>query len=119
VTGEVVLSVDRDDSDQGERIRLSRDLRDALLKFDIETRSVEAGESPPGAKGTALEWAQLVVTGSATIAPVVGAAIAWVQRHKGAQVTVSIDGDSISIAETTDAQKQDLVKDWLRRHEHE
>lgn len=75
--------------------------------------------APEGAKGSGLEWAQLVVTLTGSLPTVVGTIRSWLGRHARASITLTIDGDSITISEPSDAERAALLEAWLGRHDRE
>lgn len=106
------------DSDAQERAdlawRLESELRDRDL--DLETVDRPSARLPAGAKGTALEWAQLVVTFAGALPSLVTAVLGWTQRHPGASVTLEIDGDKITVDDATAEERRELIATWLERH---
>jgi hypothetical protein len=105
-----------DDSDVEEVAELSLYLRRELLELDVE--NVEHAPAPvaEGAKGAALEWAQLVVTMAGTAAPLIGALRGWLGRHPECSVTVEIDGDRLVLSGVDAAEQSRVANAWLRRH---
>lgn len=106
------------DSDADERAELAGGLRRNLLELDVDDVSHPVAAAPPdGAKGTALEWAQLVVTFAGALPPVIGALRAWLGRHTGAALTLDYGGESIRITNATAEEQAILIDEWLRRHD--
>lgn len=106
------------DSDDAERADLGIALRSAIVAADVDVSHPHA-TAPEGAKGSNLEWAQLVVTLTAALPAVVGAIRSWLGRHAGASITLTIGGDSITISEPSDAERAELLEAWLGRHDRE
>ena len=71
---------------------------------------------PPGAKGGAVEWAQLVVTLAGTVPPLIMALQGWLGRHPSAAVTLEIDGDTLTLGEAAPDEQRRLVETFLARH---
>jgi hypothetical protein len=93
---------------------LERELRQ--LPLDRVDRP-DAGAPPPGAKGSALEWAQLLVGFSGGLPAIVAMVRAWVARNPRCSVTLeSADGDKVTIVGTPDEAQRELVDRWLDRH---
>ena len=122
------VTVGRHDAGAGARRWLSRQRRrrarrphDAAAGGDAR-RGVDdvehpEAEAPAGAKGGALEWAQLVVTLAGTRAgPMITALQGWLGRHPRAAVTLEIDGDKLTLDEASAAEQQRLVETFLARH---
>jgi hypothetical protein len=103
------------DSDAEERAGLAAGLRDEIAD-GVEDVSHPSLQPPPGAKGSALEWAQLLVTMVGTLPPLVVAVRGWLARHEGAAVTVEIDGDTLTLGNASDAEQRRLVEAFLARH---
>jgi hypothetical protein len=105
------------DSDDEERADLATRLREELLEQGVESVSHPEATAPGGAKGGALEWAQLVVGLAGTIGPMLTALRAWLGRHPRAAVTLEIDGDTLTLAEASPEEQKRLVETFLSRHD--
>ncbi len=94
--------------------------RAASLRSELRAHDVEAHHpavpAPPGAMGSALEWGQLVVAFMGTLPVVVGAVRQWLGRQESTKITVSIDGDEITIDDPSDAEQAQLLEAWTDRH---
>jgi hypothetical protein len=110
---DIELAVEGDGRAPELTARLARELR----ALDLERiEHPEAGPLPPNARGSALEWAQLVVTLVGGLPPFVATVMAFVRRNPGSRVTVKVDGDSLAIeGGSTEAQLR-LARAWLDRH---
>jgi Effector Associated Constant Component 1 len=104
--------------------RMTRQLRDELRELDLDVvipRSSE--ESPPHAKGGGIDWGTLLVTLSATggVFTVMIATIQqWLdQRRLARGITMTIDGDTITLNRASEQQRDELVRMWVRRHSEE
>lgn len=105
------------DSDDEERAKLARSLRTELLATDAEAVYHPPAPTPDRAKGSGLEWAQLVVAFGGTLPALIVAIRSWLgRRPAGVTISVKIDGDEITIAEPTDAEQAQLLEAWLSRH---
>jgi hypothetical protein len=103
------------DSDDERRAELTARLRSELQAHGIDAdRPVTT--APDGAKGNSLEWAQLVVTLSGTLPVAVSAIRGWLGRHDDTQISVSIDGDEITVHNPTDEEQAELLRAWTERH---
>jgi hypothetical protein len=105
------------DSDAEDQAELAWGLQRDLLAHDVDNLSYPSADSPAGAKGDALEWAQLVVTVVGALPPLIEALRFWLGRHRGASITVEIDGDRLTLIEPSDAERQDLIAAWIWRHD--
>ena len=104
------------DSDDDERADLTTRLRDEMLERGVDDVEHPEAEAPAGAKGGALEWAQLVVTMAGTLGPMIVALRSWLGRHPRAAVTLEIDGDKLTLNEASAEDQQRLVETFLARH---
>lgn len=104
------------DSDAHERAALARGLQKELLRLDVERISRPSRPSPAGAKGSALEWAQLAVTFAGALPPLVAVVRGWLARHPGASITLEIDGDRLELAELPPSELREEVAAWMKRH---
>ena len=104
------------DSDMEERADLASRLRDEIRDHGIDDVSHPGAEPPPGSKGGALEWAQLVVTLAGTVPSLVMAMQGWLGRHPNAAVTLEIDGDRLTLDEASADERQRLLETFLARH---
>lgn len=104
------------DSDAQERGELAWELQEDLRRLSIEDVSGRPLEQPEGAKGSALDWAQLVVTLAGSLPPLVTAVRAWLGRHPGASITLEVDGDRLTMSDATNRERQELVATWMARH---
>lgn len=107
------------DSDSRERAELAQGVRRDLLELDVEQVAMPSAAAPEDAKGSAVEWAQLVVTLAGTLPPVIAALQSWLRRHPGASLTVEIDGDRITLTEASARERRELIDAWLHRHARE
>ena len=104
------------DSDDEERADLAWRLREELRDRGVDDVSHPEIRPPLGAKGGALEWAQLVVSVASTIPPMIMALQAWLGRHPRAAVTLELDGDKLTLDEASPAERQRLLETFLARH---
>jgi hypothetical protein len=104
------------DSDPAERADLAWRLQHELRPLDVEDVGPAAGQLPAGAKGSALEWAQLVVTLAGSLPPLVAALQGWLGRHPGASITAEIDGDRLTLSEPSASERREVIAAWVARH---
>ena len=104
------------DSDAEERAELASRLESELSGLDVEEILHPADQAPRGAKGDALQWAQLTVTFAGSLPALIAAIRGFLGRHSGAAVSVEIDGDRLSLGEPTPEDQQALVEAWIARH---
>ena len=105
-----------EDSDLDERTELAGSLSDELRALDVEDISRPAAEAPAGAKGSAFEWAQLVVTLAGSLPPLLAAVRAWLARHPGASIALEIDGDRLELTDASAGERRELIEAWMQRH---
>jgi Effector Associated Constant Component 1 len=104
------------DSDDQERAELADRLREELLYQGVEEVAHPQGRAPDGAKGPALEWAQLVVGLVGSVGPLLAALRGWTDRHPDAAITLEIEGDKITLDKASAADRERLVETFLARH---
>jgi AcrR family transcriptional regulator len=104
------------DSDDEERAELTSRLRDEMIEQGVEEVAHPDAHAPEGAKGPALEWAQLVVGLAGSLGPLLSALRGWLGRHPDAGVTLEIDGDKLTIEKASPAERERLVEAFLARH---
>jgi hypothetical protein len=104
------------DSDDRERAELTADLESVIRRCDVQAVSRPMSSVPRGAKGSGVEWAQLVVSFIGTVPPLLTVLSGWLDRHKGSSITVELDGDSITLAEASDDERAELISVWVRKH---
>ena len=104
------------DSDPEERAELAWRLQDDLVASDVGSISRPQAAGAKGAKGAALEWAQLLVTLAGTLPGLVVAVRGWLDRHPHASVTLEIDGDRVTLSDGGSREGRELLAAWLERH---
>ena len=108
------------DIDAHELAHLTRQLRSEILETDVDTVEVAAtGEPPEGAKGIdVLSWGTLVISfaKSGALRQVVAVIGAFLHRHEEGSITLTLDGDSISVTHATAQEKDRLIGEWIRKH---
>jgi Effector Associated Constant Component 1 len=104
------------DSDDEERADLASRLREDIREHGIDEVSHPPVRPPPGTKGGALDWAQLVVTFAGTVPTLAMAIQGWLGRHPNAAVTLEIGGDRLTLDEASPAERQRLLETFLTRH---
>jgi Effector Associated Constant Component 1 len=115
VMTEMLLTVVGGDT-EAERARLTDELREDLLELDVRDVRRPEGSPPQRAKGDALEWAQLAVSMIGALPPLIAVVQSWLRRNPGSTVTVSIDGDELTMSDTSTAERREIADAWLRRH---
>ena len=103
------------DSDDEERADLTTRLRADLEAADLDV-SHPSADVPAGSKGAGLEFAQLVVSLAGTVPAMIAALQGWLGRHRGATVSLEIDGDKLTLADASEADQRRLVETFLARH---
>lgn len=104
------------DSDDEERAELTSRLRDEMLEQGVDDVAHPDARAPDGAKGGALEWAQLVVGLAGSLGPLLSAMRGWLGRHPDAGITLEIDGDKLTLDKASPADRERLVEAFLARH---
>ncbi len=106
-----------DDSDARERAELASNLERSLRQLDFvdDVRRPERA-APPGARGDAVAWAELVVAVSGGLPGLLAAVHAWQRRH-GATLTVEKDGETVTLRAGAPEEQRELLAAWLERHD--
>jgi hypothetical protein len=104
------------DSDPEERAELAWHLEQELRELDVEDVTHTRAETPAGAKGNAVEWAQLAVAFAGSLPPLVAVLRSWLGGHPGVSITLEIDGDRLTLSDPSDSERRELVAAWLGRH---
>ncbi|MGY1804018.1 hypothetical protein ACI78T_12155 [Blastococcus sp. SYSU D00922] len=117
----VVLEPDPD-TDPEDRERLGLQLRNELRALDVDEVVQGRGAPPPdGAKGVAAALPELLVTmsaGGGVFVTVLATIRDWLSRRSaGHTVKVTIDGDTLELDGATQAERDELVATFVRRHQ--
>ncbi|WIM99577.1 hypothetical protein ACTOB_003235 [Actinoplanes oblitus] len=105
--------------------RLVRRLRSEVDDLDVDSvRPAPAGAVPDGAKGAdPVTVGALVVAMSASggvFTSLIGTLGAWLERQSARhRITVTVDGDTITLERATAVERKALVDAYLRRHSGE
>lgn len=93
-------------------------LRADVLAFGaVSAEHPQAAEAaPPGARGSALEWAQLVVTLAGNLPALAMFIRGWARDNRRARVRLEVDGDVIELDGASDPQSRQLLDQFLARH---
>jgi hypothetical protein len=105
-----------EDSDAQERADLAWRLEEDLRPLPVEDVSRRKLEPPGGAKGSAFEWAELIVTLAGSLPPMVSCVRGWLGRHPAASITLEINGDRLTLQEPSSAERRQLIEAWMKRH---
>ena len=109
-------------ADTEEIEQAGRQLRARLLELDVEAvRPVPVSQEPDGAKGTAVDWSQLVLTLSAAggvSTSLITLARHWLGQHAATQrLKITIENDTIELERATSEERGQLISAWIQRHE--
>jgi len=105
-------------ADDEEAAALTRRLQRELIELDVGSVKRAAGAAPPpGAKGDALSWAQLIVELAGGLPALLGLVRSWVRRNESAAVTIVIGEDRLELSTATADQQSELIEAWLARHD--
>jgi hypothetical protein len=106
-----------EDSDAQERAELAGQLASQLHGISV-VRHPPATDPPASAKGTALEWASLIVTLVGTLPVTVQAIQSWLDRRgRRTSVTLRLGEDEITLESPSDAEQRELLRQFLERHD--
>jgi hypothetical protein len=100
---------------------LTTALRRELLLLDVT--SVErppAGAPPEGARGIDVAAIGALIVELGKAAPVLGQIVnvvrGWAAREPDRSVKLTIDGDSLELTAVSEADQQQIIRDWMARH---
>lgn len=117
VTAQMLLRVG---TTAGESSELAGDLTWDLMETLRESPADEVerprAEQADGAKGSTLEWAQLIVSFSAGLPQIVSLIRGWVGRRPDAKVRIEIDGDVLELEKASPEVQDQLARAFLARH---
>lgn len=74
------------------------------------------GPAPPGAKGDAIAWGELIVSIAGGLPAFVAFVRSWTGDHRGSRIRLEIDGDVLVVEGGSDAERERLAQAWLERH---
>jgi hypothetical protein len=103
------------DSDAHELAELMRRLKDDLRHVDADDVRHLPLEAPPGAKGAALDWAQVVVTMSGSLPPLIALVRSFSRRNRDCAVVLEADGDTLRLEGGDEDERRRLAEAWLAR----
>ena len=103
------------DSDAHELAELMRRLKDDLRHVDADAVRHPSGEAPPGAKGAALDWAQVIVTMSGSLPPLIALVRGFSRRNHDCAVVLEADGDTLRLEGGSEDERRRLAEAWLAR----
>jgi hypothetical protein len=104
------------DSDEEERADLASRLRAEIKEHGIDDVAHPSRDAPAGAKGAALDWAQLVITFAGTMPSLVIAVQGWLGRHPNAAIELEIDGDRLVVEKASRADARRAMEVFFARH---
>jgi hypothetical protein len=110
-----------EDADEEQVAEATASLRSALLELDIDSVDYVRMEAPEGAKsGTLAAFSSLLVTVAASpeiMSSLVAMVRGWLTLRSGRTVTLTLDGDKLEITGVSTDLQQQVVENWLRRHD--
>jgi hypothetical protein len=105
------------DGDDPELVNeLTWDLAETLRESPADDVERPRGQAQAGAKGTALEWAELIVSFSGGLPVILGYVRSWLRRQPGAKVTIELDGDKLVLEHSSPELQEQLARAFLARH---
>lgn len=111
------------DTDAEELFQMTHQLREELLKLDVDSVNLASeGKAPPKSKaideviwGQLLVYLDLAVSGGVLVS-LIGIVKDWLTRHRTNSVEIEIDGDKIKIVSITSKEQKLLIDNWIKRH---
>jgi len=116
VTHVVIQVAGYRDSDDAERAELAADLRSELLLTDVDDVTFAEKPAPPDAKGPVYDWMQLVVTAAEALPSMWAVLQGWIGRHEGASISVTIDGDTLTLTDADSEERGRMLAFFERKH---
>ena len=105
------------DSDDHELAELMRRLKDDLGHLDADDVRHLPAKAPPGAKGAALDWAQVIVTLSGSLPPLIALVRSFSRRNRNCAVVLEADGDTLRLEGGSEDERRQLAEAWLARRQ--
>ena len=112
----MALHVEAPGSDPHRAAELTWDLKEELEQSRAESIEHAEGVAPAGAKGGALEWAELIVTFSGGLPGLIALIRGWADRNEDAGLSLEIEGDRLVLETATPAQRGQALDAFLARH---
>ena len=103
------------DSDAEERADLAAGLREEIATAS-PTSLASVDPAAAGRQGRRARVGAAARDMAGTLPPLLMAVQGWLGRHRGAAVTVEIDGDTLTLGEASEAEQRRLVEAFLARH---
>ncbi len=116
------LQLALDDDDADELGRVSASLRRQLLELDVrDVRPPSGGVAPDGARSPGLGEAGMLLVdlgkAGGSLLPLVTFLTGWISRRRGGtRVSVTVDGDTITLDAATAEQQAAALQLFLERH---
>lgn len=117
-TVDIILTAEQDDELTD---RMTRRLRTELLELDVDSADLKPGVAPADSKTADPITIGAIIVGlgaaGGAIPAVIGLLRDWLARQPNpVEVSVTIDGDTVTLTNGTPDQQQALVDSFLRRH---
>lgn len=106
------LTLEAADADAREIDELTTKLRRELLELDVHDVARPQGAAPSGARGTATEIGQLIVTTAPVVlGPILTTVQAWLARRRGGSITVELpNGTKVALDGANPRQVDELLE---------
>jgi hypothetical protein len=108
------------DAEAAELEDAASQLQQELLGLDVDAVERPPGEPPPPgtrAAEAALLGTVVVAAGRTAMAAVLHTIRSWVARTASRTVRITLDGDTIEVANASDEDQRRLIEAFLARHE--
>lgn len=113
------VNIVRDGLDDIEIDAMVRDLKRELEDLPVAFPERPSPRSERGAKGSAMEIGDLIVTLAGTggvLAGVVSSIQAWASRNERRRVKIEVGDDSIELVGVPEEERRAVIAAWLARH---
>jgi hypothetical protein len=114
----IEIAVDQD-SDETELGRTSQQLRQDLLRLDVDNVvRAPAAQAPLSAKGGETGISNILIltlSNSTVLVAIVGTLGAWIKRRGGRRVRVRLGTNEIEIDNASAEEQAKLIESWINR----
>jgi hypothetical protein len=114
----IEIAVDQD-SDETELGRTSQQLRQDLLRLDVDNVvRAPAAQAPRSAKGGETGISNILIltlSNSTVLVAIVGTLGAWIKRRGGRRVRVRLGTNEIEIDNASAEEQAKLIESWINR----
>jgi hypothetical protein len=104
------------DSDVREKSQFAGEIRRELRVLAGADVTHPRVPPEPGMKGSAFDWAQLLITFTGTLPPLVVALQSWLRRRSGASIVLQVGDDRLALTDADIDAQRVVIDAWLAAH---